>query len=388
MVDKRHTGTFHADAYAEVTSKMGTDADAAKITEAGHEYFEQSGGQLHKDVEVRGARRISHNVLDMEGSAYVLTHGIKLPVMEVLDGTGSVGKVNVKRALYGMGRLNGALTPLTRIYQPDLAFGIVQDSDDKHPAFQLSQFESTALMAEHIGRLAPDFHGFDFPEDYELALLYSVYGVETDLAEFYGLKGHLHMTLDAIGRGQILPAFARTHLGFDIQSSLFTKQVCQLALKKWHAFVVYVVPEESYRWNEKIMVTEWWQNNLGPGRVVVCPDTNYLPELWAGLAYVVETANPTEQGFLAFASTGGANRPVSRQELSTVWQWLQDARQHFGAQTRLPGYGNIPKPGDRFVHYRDPWPIGHSRFSENPSQSGSPTPPAPAPPRTIDWTRI
>jgi len=56
---------------------------------------------------------------------------------------------------------------------------------------------------------------------------------------------------------------------------------------------------------------------------------------------------------------------IDAADLDEVWRMIQIAEEHFGAQSKLPGYQEIPRPGDVFAHYRHAWPIGHPRENEN-----------------------
>lgn len=137
--------------------------------------------------------------------------------------------------------------------------------------------------------------------------------------------------------------------------------------------------------------TDWWQDKLGSGRVVVVPDPDLLAEVQAGLIYATETAEPTEAGLFEFLAAGGSNKKATKKVADEVWGWIAEAGVPFGAQTKLPGYADIPLPGAVFTHYRHQWPEGHSRYAENviPAEPAvaDPSPDAPKSEKP-DWGRF
>lgn len=378
-MNTKHTATFDSAAYKKTVDEMRSRGESAHAK--GEQTFRETG-KLDPMVDVFGKLRVSRNAMVKDGDAARLVHGPKLPILFAMDGTGSMGE-EVAKALYAMGRMNGLLEGLRVHYQTDLSYAVMQDVCDRHPPYQMAEFESDQRIAEHIRLLVPDKGGGDETEDYDLGFGYVDLAVETDISGHYGLKGHFQIVADEIGRGAIYPDGVQRYLGHTLQSEVSTRDICRRLLKKWHLFYIQVLGKPH--------ATSWWTERLGKGRVIPCPDTDLLAELQAGLIYVVETAHPSQSGLSEFLLDGGANRRISQSEVSEVWHWLQVAREHFGAQTLLSGYADLPKPGDVFSHYRDPWPIGHPRFAENPSQGGKPAEVVPETAQTSgepDWSRF
>lgn len=354
MARSKDVATFDGEAFESTVRLMRASGEDAH--EKGQQIFEATG-RLDPMVDVFEAQRVSRNAMIKDGDLFRLVHGPKLAILFALDGTGSMGK-EVGKALYAMGRMNGLLEGLRRICQTDLSYMVVQDVCDLHPPVQMAQFESDQRIAEHIRLLIPDKGGGDEIEDYDLGVAFVDLAVETDIYGHYGLKGHFQIVADEVGRGMVYPHDVERYLGHSLQSSVSTEEICHHLLEKWHLFYIQVL--------SKSHATRWWTERLGEGRVVPCSNTDLLAELQAGLVYVVETKGSTQEGLLEFLSTGGAK--IGQSEASQLWRQLQVAERHFGAQTELAGYGDLPGSNTLFVDYRDPWPIGHRKFPENPSQ--------------------
>jgi hypothetical protein len=328
-------------------------------------------------------RRASRNafVKNPDGTC-TLTLGIKLPIFDGGDGTGSMGEY-IALNFNSMKELFGMLAGLQERYQIDLSVGVLQDVGDDHDVFQMAQFESDNKAAEHVRQLLPDSQGGDGTEDYDLGLCYLDMGVDTDINQ-YGLKGYILLTADADGRGFVSPGAVKKYFGFDLQSERSTENICQSLLKKWHVFFVQVKGSST--------CTNWWSEQLGRDRIVRVDDGNLLAEVKAGIIYVTETLQPDRDGLEKFLLAGGANKRISDYDIDRIWGWLQSIRTHFGDQAKLPGYNDIPMPGAVFDHYRDPWPIDHRRAKENPSAGGKPAPAASTasatPSEDIDWNKM
>lgn len=395
MTDTKHVATFDSGAFKVTVSAMksrGEDVreEARKI--------ERKTGHLHPYVDVidrntgQGVDRVSRNALvkNEKGQA-VLVNGVSLPIDSGFDGTGSMG-IYVDKAFYAISEFYAMLTGIRNRYNPQISSSVFQDVCDAHFPFQKAQYESDNGMAEQLRMLMPDRYGGDETEDYDIGLLYQLLGTSFDINDFYGLKGYGFIMADQIGRGLVTPGVAREYLGRDIQEEMTTEHICQQLLKKMHLFYLQLKASRSDRQG---YVTQWWLERLGAGRVVIVPNPDLLAEVQAGLVYVSETARPTQVGLTDFLFAGGQNKRISQSDASDVWEWLQDAKRHFGAQTRLPGYNYIPMPGDVFANYRDPWPIGHPLASENallPGERPVLTPPPAAKPSTprkkVDWGKF
>jgi hypothetical protein len=365
-----------------------------RVHDLGEQVLRETG-TLHPDVDIRGGKiRQSHNALipsESGDGTVVLVNGPAWPLLSMFDGTASMGE-NVGRAHTAAGAVDAMLGNIRGLgFNTQLAAGVVQDVGDHYPVVQMTQYESDNRRAEQLRLLLPANAGGDAPEDYDLALAHLMLGLDLDIWR-YGLRGYAFIVGDQLGRGFVTPSDVRHHLGHTIQSQMTTEAICKALRPKLHLFFLQVDSRGPGGYNS---ISHWWLEKLGLGRVIITPH-QFLAEVQAGLAYVTETLRPTQDGLSRFLQVEGANTTLSQRNIHEIWQCLQAAQEHFGSQARLTGYNDLPKPGDVFVHYRDPWPIGHPRFSENPSQGGSPSLPnpvtdAPTDESTgggIDWGRF
>jgi hypothetical protein len=381
MADIRHVATFSREAFRGTVKAM--ELSGEEVHHKGEKVF-RTTGQLDPMVNIHGERRLSRNAMVREGDQFLLPHGPKLPLLFGVDGTGSMGG-NVAKAFYAMEAIDAMLAGVRTRYQTDISFAVLQDVDDRHPVYQMAQFESDQRIANHVRLLIPDKSGGDEPEDYDLGLAYVLLATETDIFDFYGLKGYFMIVGDQIGRGAVYPEGVQRHLGHSLQTTIQTSAICKALLDRWHLFFVQV----GSGFNPVLQsVTSWWRQRLGEGRVVTVPEPDFLAEVQAGLVYVSENEQPTEKGLVDFLLAGGANIRIDDQGACEVWRWLQAAQPHFGAQARLSGHSDLPKPGDIFAHYRHPWPIGHPREGENVTPDDTETPAPSGESDKIEWGKF
>lgn len=350
---------FNSLAFEASVEKMAERREA--VHKPAEEIYRRTG-RLDPLVDVYGTRRLSRTAMAPHGDGLALAmHGIPLSILNGRDATGSMAE-NVDKAFYASGLFSNMLSGVGDRYQPQIANGIYQDVGDTHPVCQVTQFEPDERQAEQQRMLYPDRSGGDTPEDVETILAYAALAVELDMWR-YGLKGHFQLVGDQVGRGFITPSLAEKHLGHKLQAEISTSDLIDELLGYWHLFFIQV---GSGGGGSRNSVTTWWEQQFGSkGHVVICPDPDRLAFVQAGLIYVLETASPTEAGLKAFLSANGDNTVLSDREAREVWSWLQIASPHFGAQTKLPGYADMPLPGSIFAHYRHTWPIDHPKADEN-----------------------
>lgn len=347
------------------------------VHDEGREYL-QTHKEIHPYVDVR-KNRGSHNAMipgDKPGT-YVLMNGIALPILSMFDGTGSTSKW-LEDFFHACERQYLLMDGARPRYNTQLASSVVQDVCDVHtsPVVQLSQFESDERSAEQVRLLLPAGSGGDSAEDYDLGLASALF-VYSDLWTYYGLKGYLTLTADDIGRGFVTDEGAQHYLGQSLgQLGLFqsvkkvdTSEICRKLLEHWHLYLLQVPAAEMLSYS-----TKWWKEVLGPSRVIKVKNPRLLAEVRAALVYVTEVKNPTKRGLIEFMQRSGTQEAaIDARDLEEVWRVVQVAEEHFGAQAKLPGYDDIPLPGDKFSHYRHAWPIGHPRESENVTPEEAPT---------------
>ncbi len=374
MGDKSKVAGYNSAVYHETVERI--TRRGGDLHDEGRQQYSQTG-RLHPyvDLSTGGPRRSINALIQREDSLWVLSSGVKLHVIYWTDGTGSF-RTFMRGVFRSMEEIFGYLEGLRSQYHIDIAFGVIQDDEDPHPPAQLSEAEGNETIVQHIPKLVADGGGGDDPEEYDLGLAALAWRTQSDINLFYGLRGLSVMVGDQIGRGWVsgpgqsfrgntIPSVYR-RLGIrptelEGVGSLPTRELMQLVLQKWHFYMLLL------RHDYDRYITNWWKQIVGPSRVIEIFDGSLVTPTWAGLAYITETAQPSRDGLDHFLNSQ-QNKLVDKRTVSLVWDALQAAEENFGAQTRLPGYAELPKPGDLFIDRRDPWPIGHRRFSENPSQ--------------------
>lgn len=354
------TRTLDVKALRATTARMRAAGEG--VHDAGWSHRRKTG-TIHQLVDVRQNRGSHNAMIPGDEGNFILSNGIALPILSLFDGTGSTSRwlEDFFHAAERQYLMFGGARPR---YNTQLASGVVQDVDDRTEVVQISQFESDERSAEQVRLLIPASDGGDAPEDYDLGLAMGLF-IYADLWTYYGLKGYLTLTADEVGRGFVTREDVKRYLGQSldqVQSSrLSISEIGRMLSDHWHLFLLQV-PSSSQMLS---YTTRWWTEALGSGRVIRVPDPSLLAEVRAGLVYVTESnRTPTQQGLSAFLQEGNQT-PISKTILAEVWRILQDVEEHFGAQAALPGYHDIPLPGDVFAHYRHAWPIGHSRAGEN-----------------------
>lgn len=362
MGDGKHVHTFDSASYRTTVREMASRGEG--VHDEGRRYL-QATGTLHPYVDVR-KNRGSHNAMvpGDKPNTFVLTNGIALPILSLFDGTGSTSRwlEEFFRAAERQYRLLEGARPR---YNTQLASGVVQDVTDSTDVVQISQFESDERSAEQVRLLQPASAGGDATEDYDLGIVMGLF-LYADLWTYYGLKGYLTLTLDEIGRGFVTRSGVSKYLGQSLDTiqggtRMETSEICRRLLDRWHFFVLQV-PSGGYDMLSR--TTSWWREQAGSGRVIRVDDPRLLADVRAALVYVMEATNPTKPGLVEFLRSN-KEQAIDAASLDQVWRMVHAAEEHFGAQAALPGYHDIPLPGDVFAHYRHAWPIGHPREGEN-----------------------
>lgn len=396
MGHDKHAKTMDTSLHEETVIKM--EAAHERVEEHAEQRWQESN-TLDPLVDPKtGKIRKSHNVMkELPGKQWELVLGPALSEATFYDATRSMD-VNRVLAHKALGQLYSMQTTLLSArYNLQIATGLFQDVDDPYPVVNYSEYESDNRIADHMRLLLPAVKGGDDPEDAQLAMFALLHLTDTDIHELYGLKGYAFFVGDQIARDYVTRSDVRKHLGDYLSNqlqgeSIRIDEVCRQLMEKWHVFIVQVGSGGGAYWNS---VSRWWADCLDPKHVVVVSDPNALAEVQTGLVYACETAQPSLEGFRKILAAGQNRSRVSAEE---VWGWIIEANnrarggkestEFFGAQTRLTGYSDLPKIGSVFAGLRDPWPIDHSRTSENPSSGAVPKPEPTRTRKTTDWSKF
>ena len=365
MGDHKHTKQFDAGAYRSTVRAMRA-ANEDVFAEA--QKVQDETGRLHPNVDIQGKpSRFSHNALEPgDDGKFVLSQGISLPILSEFDTTGSTAHW-LEDFFHTAERQYMLLDGVRTRYNPQLSTGAVCDTYNVRqsgiPVVQCSQFESNNESANQVRLILPASMGNDTStEDYQLALYYATL-INADFWQLYKLKGYLTLALDEIGREPVTRSDIKQYLGQEGDfPELDVKGISEKLLEHWHFFILQV-PTGGYGGMLK-ETTQWWTRRVGQGRVIQVEEPRLLADVRAALIYATEAVKPTFKGYTQFMRAG-RDIKLNAADLNLVWRMIQPAEEHFSAQANLPGYNEIPLPGDKFAHYRHAWPIDHPRASEN-----------------------
>jgi len=391
MARSSDTVTYNPEVHKETVKRM--EARREEVHARGRRVYEETG-KLDPLVDVMKAFRVARNSMVKSKDGYVLKNGIALPILSASDGTGSMAD-NLKRTFFAMNALETLLDPVRAMgYNTQLASAVAQDVQDRHPVAQESQYETDNRREEQIRLLVPDADGGDPTEDYQFLMAYVMLANQTDLSDFYGLKGYFFLMADQICRERLTREDFLERTGHTLQSATMTTKVIAQALQeKWHFYYLQVGSGgEGGRRND---ITRWWEERSMKSRILIVPDPDYLAEAEAALIYVSENLQPKREDFVKFLVEGTkSNKRRTAKEAEMVWEWLIESGIPFGAQAKLRTVlgCELPKPGDVFEHFRHAWPKDHPKASTN----AIPTDDAKAPsttgrkpkPGTIDWAKL
>lgn len=357
-------------------------------------------GKLHPFVDVHLRIKKSRNSILEVMKLLTLVNGPALPILSAYDGTASMGD-NIERFFNALVPFYTLLDPIRTTYDTQLSCMMFQDKDDKLPngtksAVQQTEFETGDAIAAQIRELLNAFNGYDYPEEYQLALLQAAFN-DLDINR-YGLKGYFFLGGDEIGRPGNTADEIMFHLGRKIQGDSMTiEQMYAAAAEKYHIYRIQVGGSGSGARRDD--TTLYWENIMGRGHVIVVSDVTLLAEVQAALVWCGETPNPTEAGLIDFivnGTRGNAHRTAD--DARKIWSWITEAGVELGVQTKLPNWGKLPKKGDVFAHFRHLWPEGHPNAAENtvPVEDPDPvleTPSAPKrvtgrKPGPVDWGKF
>jgi len=355
-------GRFSSDTFAARTTRT---MESGSATSAG-EQRQKEGKGLHDLVDPSryGVIRPSRNrYVEVDGGLWQLYHGPKIGIESLLDTTGSMGG-NVALAmgclpsLYGM--LSGEKNALLGRYDIDIATSVFGDMSDKY-VLQRSQFEMTdEKIHEQMTCMYPEKGGGDADEDPQYGIFAAAYLTNSMIARVYGLKWYHFTISDACGRSYIDANTLKRVFGDDVFKILAedgqqisqrnlpdTAQVVQDLLKSAHGFFLQVGDNAS--------TTRFWRSLYGKERVILLPETQYLPHIQAAVIGLTE-ATLDLQSVQEFLCSEGMPKVMAR-DVSRALSGIP-----LGAQAALPNFNKIPKRGDLFKNKGDAWPVDASEL--------------------------
>lgn len=288
---------------------------------------------------------------DGDATRKELLVGVPMPVETRVDTTGSMGG-NVDIAMKVLPDAFGSWSQVLEGYDIQVATGIFGDVSDQFPLCR-PQFEMEAKkIVQQLTLMVPEKQGGDTPEDPDLGIFGGAY-----LCRHYinriGLKGYDFTVTDAPGRGiiaedQIIRVFGEEALEkvaenghqVKVRGSIQLVDVWSSLLDRAHAFVLQVDNSSGTK--------SFWVDQVGNERVVVLPNTKYLPYVQAVIIGLTEGTLALNDVSDFLGEFNMDKRGIDRVAESVV-------NIPIGAQSQLPNYGRCPVQGDIFAGKPDVW---------------------------------
>jgi hypothetical protein len=208
-----------------------------------------------------------------------------------LDVTGSMGMLAEKMMRDG---LNTAATELIKrapVTDPHIMLGAVGDAECDRAPLQLTQWESSTVLAEQTKELFIEGGGGgNSGESYMLPHVFHAFKTETDCWAKRRKKGYLvtigdEPTLDGVTKSQ-----AKNFLGIDLQQDLTAEECIALASERYEVLHVVVAQGSGCSGSRRDRVISQW-NSLLPQRVLILEDYTKLAETIVSAIQVIEGAS-------------------------------------------------------------------------------------------------
>lgn len=201
-------------------------------------------------------------------------HPASLPIVFVLDVTGSMGRIPrdlANRTLPGF--MQTMLD--ARVPDPQVCFMAVGHAADRAP-LQVGQFESTAsLIDAWLTRLWLEGGGAGQHEAYELAMYMAAHRMVLDSVVQRGQRGFLFLTADVAPNPAVSKVEAKRILGVDLEADLPIRTLITDLQRQFEPFVL-LAPGASRR------VERAWRDLLGD-RVVRMEEPSDTAAIASGL---------------------------------------------------------------------------------------------------------
>lgn len=310
-------------------------------------------GKLDKLVDPSGfgVIRLSLPRVEQKGDLFELNVGTPMPVETRVDTTGSMGG-NVDVAMQVLPDAFELWSKVLPGYDLQIATGIFGDVGDRFPLCR-PQFEMLAdKIVKQLTLMVPERQGGDAPEDPDLGIFGGAYLVRAYINRI-GLKGYDFTVTDAPGRGKIDPEQLKRVFGDQVfekvsenghqistRGPIDLSDVWSILLDRAHAFVLQVGSAHD--------TASFWKSHCGKERVVMLPDTKFLPHVQAVIIGLTE-------GTLTMTNVSDF-----LQESNMDKRWIDKICESvvnfpLCAQAQLPNFSRRPVKGDLFHGKPDVW---------------------------------
>lgn len=346
--------TFSMDSYSETRAARGITSDAHVTRKAEQEAKHTGKLDPSVDPSVDVIRR-SLLRFNRHGDQWVVTIGCPMDVESICDTTGSMGG-NVDIAMKVLPDTYRLCSQMLSGYDVQLALGIFGDVCDQFP-IQRPQFEMTAkAIVDYLASMVPERKGGDTEEDPHYGLFGAAY-LTAAYTNRIGLKGYHFTISDAPARERLSEHQLLRIFGDDVFDKVAenghqlereclptTKEVVFDLQKRAHAFFLQVGRDNETH--------EFWTDKYGEDRVVLLPETKYLPHVQAAIIGLTEgtlqlgaveeflTRNNVPESAAALITRSVSNIPIGAQAV------LRSKLGH-----------DIPKEGDIYNAKTDLLPV-------------------------------
>lgn len=208
-----------------------------------------------------------------------------------LDVTGSMGMLAETMMREGLNTTATELMKRLPVSDPQIMLGAVGDAETDTAPLQLTQWESSTVLAEQTKELYIEGRGgANAGESYMLPHVFHAFKTETDCWAKRGKKGFLvtigdEPTLDGVTKAQ-----AKRFLGIDLQADLTAAECIALASERYEILHVVVAQGSGCSGSRRDRVLTQW-NSLLPQRVLVLEDHTKLAETIVSAIQVIEGAS-------------------------------------------------------------------------------------------------
>lgn len=212
------------------------------------------------------------------------------PIIVGLDVTGSMGMLADVIAREGLGTLFTGILDRKPVSNPHVMFMGIGDANCDRAPLQVSQFEADNRVVEQLTQLYLEGGGGgnNF-ESYNLPWYFAAFHTAHDSIEKRGKRGYLFTVGDEEAPAPLTKAQIKQYIGDDMQSDLSTRDVLELAQRKYNIFHI-IVEEGSHARSHLGAVQDSWRDLLGQ-HVISLSDHKKLAETIVSAIEVAEGAS-------------------------------------------------------------------------------------------------
>lgn len=263
------SGTFDAGAYrAFASTTTGKTIDRI--------YKERT---LHANLDPKGVTvRESRDSADNPNAT---------PIIVGLDVTGSMGMLADVIAREGLGKLFTGILDRKPVPDPHVMFMGIGDANCDRAPLQVSQFEADNRIVEQLTQLWLEHGGGgnNF-ESYNLPWYFAAFHTEHDSIAKRGKRGYLFTVGDEEAPQPLTRSQIKEFIGDDVQANLSTRDLLELAQRKYDVF--HIIAEEGNHARRNLAsVKASWTELLGQ-RVICLSDHTKLAETIVSAIEVAE----------------------------------------------------------------------------------------------------